>query len=160
HIADVAHFAPHGGPLDREARNRATSVYLPQRVIPMFPEIISNHLASLQQGRVRYVKTVVIDLTPDGKKTGVRFANGAIRVRQRFTYEEVSAILASETPPPHPFPLSPEGRGVRGEGVEPQVYDLLLRMRDLATILRKRRRKRGALELTMPETELEYDNEG
>jgi ribonuclease R len=147
HIADVAHFAPHGGPLDREARNRATSVYLPQRVIPMFPEIISNHLASLQQGRVRYVKTVVIDLTPDGKKTGVRFANGAIRVRRRFTYEEVSAILATETPP-------------TAAKVEPDVYDLLLRMRDLATILRKRRRKRGALELTMPETELEYNNEG
>ena len=63
----MAHFAPHGGPLDREARNRATSVYLPQRVIPMFPEIISNHLASLQQDRVRYVKTVIIDLTPRGQ---------------------------------------------------------------------------------------------
>ena len=55
HIADVGHFAPPGGALDREARGRATSVYLPQRVIPMFPEIISNHLASLQQGKVRYV---------------------------------------------------------------------------------------------------------
>jgi ribonuclease R len=177
HIADVAHFAPHGGPLDREARTRATSVYLPQRVIPMFPEIISNHLASLQQGRVRYVKTVIIDLTPEGVKTSVRFANGAIRVRWRFTYEQVSALLESKTAPaaPHPQPLSPEyrgegsvgsplpgtpGRGVGGEGIEPEIYELLLRVRDLAMILRKRRRKRGALELTMPETELEYDNEG
>jgi ribonuclease R len=147
HIADVAHFAPHGGPLDREARNRATSVYLPQRVIPMFPEIISNHLASLQQGRVRYVKTVIIDLTPEGVKTSVRFANGAIRVRRRFTYEQVSAILAREKPP-------------AANVAEPEVYDLLLRMRDLTMILRKRRRKRGALELTMPETELEYDKDG
>ena len=64
HIADVGHFAPPGGPLDREARRRATSVYLPQRVIPMFPEIISNGLASLQQDRLRYVKSVVIDFTP------------------------------------------------------------------------------------------------
>src|SRR4029077_10976261 len=77
HIADVAHFAPPGGPLDREARNRGTSVYLPQRVLPMFPEIISNSLASLQQGKVRYTKSVLIDLTPEGQKTSVRFANGA-----------------------------------------------------------------------------------
>ncbi|MGH7171143.1 MAG: RNB domain-containing ribonuclease, partial [Gemmataceae bacterium] len=93
HIADVNHFAPPGGALDREARRRATSVYLPQRVIPMFPEIISNSLASLQQGRLRYVKSVVLDFTPEGQKTGVRFANGAIRVRRRFTYEQVFDLL-------------------------------------------------------------------
>src|SRR3954471_23478604 len=87
HIADVAHFAPPGGPLDREARRRATSVYLPQRVIPMFPEIISNSLASLQQGRVRFVKSAIVDLTPQGVKTDVRFANAAIRVKRRFSYE-------------------------------------------------------------------------
>src|SRR5262249_13206195 len=72
HIADVGHFAPPGGALDREARNRATSVYLPQRVLPMFPELVSNHLASLQPNRVRYVKSAIISYTPDGKKTGVR----------------------------------------------------------------------------------------
>src|SRR5262249_234465 len=60
HIADVAHFAPPGGALDREARRRGTSVYLPQRVLPMFPEVISNGLASLQQGRVRYARSVFI----------------------------------------------------------------------------------------------------
>jgi ribonuclease R len=154
HIADVNHFAPPGGALDREARRRATSVYLPQRVLPMFPEIISNSLASLQQGRLRYVKSVVIDYTPEGQKTAVRFANGAIRVRRRFTYEQVSELLASEkslgalTQPRSP-----------GE-IEPEVYDLLLRMRDLAMILRKRRLRRGALELNMPEAELEYDAKG
>ncbi len=93
HIADVSHFAVPGGPLDREARRRATSVYLPQLVIPMFPEIISNNLASLQQDRLRYVKTVVIGFTPDGKKTTTRFANGVIRNRRRFSYEEVLAVL-------------------------------------------------------------------
>jgi ribonuclease R len=183
HIADVAHFAPHGGPLDREARNRATSVYLPQRVIPMFPEIISNHLASLQQGRVRYVKTVIIDLTPQGQRTSVRFANGAIRVRRRFTYEQVSAIVTADTHPSVPEPLAkvkphsshssePEAlakvkqhssltlQARTRDAVEPEVYALLMRMRDLALILRKRRRKYGALELTMPETELEYDDKG
>jgi ribonuclease R len=147
HIADVAHFVPPGGALDREARKRGTSVYLPQRVLPMFPELISNHLASLQQGRVRYVKSVVVDFTPEGQKTAVRFANSAIRVRRRFSYEEVMALLQRKSPPP-------------AEEVEPEVYALLLRMRDLAMLLRKRRMKRGALELNMPETELEYDAQG
>jgi ribonuclease R len=150
HIADVAHFAPHGGPLDREARKRATSVYLPQRVIPMFPEIISNHLASLQQGKVRYVKSVLIDLTPQGVKTSVRFANGAIRVRRRFSYEEVMAFL-------HTYDGEKAEMKVK---VDPEVGALLVRMRELALILRARRRKRGALELDMPETELEYDEQG
>jgi ribonuclease R len=188
HIADVNHFAPPGGALDREARRRATSVYLPQRVLPMFPEIISNSLASLQQGRLRYVKSVILDFTPQGQKTGVRFANGAIRVRRRFTYEQVFALLEH---PPHTQPLSPAsgergergrpsahedggarrkklpssprgGRGVGGEGgeIEPEVHELLLRMRDLAMILRKRRLRRGALELNVPEAELEYDEQG
>ena len=146
HIADVAHFAPPGSALDREARKRGTSVYLPQRVLPMFPEIISNSLASLQQGKVRYVKSALMDLTPLGVKTGVRFANAAIRVRRRFTYEQVAAILDD-----------PQGAGAR---IEPEVLALLLRMRDLAMILRRRRIKRGAIELNMPETQLEFDEQG
>ena len=146
HIADVAHFAPPGSALDREARKRGTSVYLPQRVIPMFPEIISNSLASLQQGRVRYVKSAIMDFTPAGQLTDTRFANGAIRVKRRFAYEQVSAILAN-----------PEKEG---SPIEPEVLELLLRMRDLGMILRKRRMKRGAIELSMPETELEFDADG
>jgi ribonuclease R len=145
HIADVDHFAPQGGPLDIEARKRGTSVYLPQRVVPMFPETISNHLASLQQDRVRYVKTVLIDFTPGGAKAGVRFANGAIKNRRRFTYEQVFALLEQEH--------------LRA-AEDPEVMALLLRMRELGMILRKRRMKRGALELSMPEVELEYDTSG
>src|SRR5205814_5573187 len=66
HIADVGHFAPPGSALDREARKRATSIYLPGKVIPMFPEILSNGLASLQQDKVRFVKSVLMDMTPTG----------------------------------------------------------------------------------------------
>jgi ribonuclease R len=146
HIADVAHFAPPGSALDREARKRGTSVYLPQRVLPMFPEVISNSLASLQQGRVRYVKSALLDFTAAGQRTSARFASGAIRVRRRFSYEQVSAILAD--------PESADGK------IEPEVLALLLRMRDLGMILRKRRLRRGALELNMPETELELDEQG
>jgi ribonuclease R len=145
HIADVSHFAPVGGALDREARVRGTSVYLPQRVLPMFPELISNSLASLQQNKVRYVKSALMDFTPTGQRTTVRFANAAIRNRRRFTYDDVSAILAN-----------PTSTSVKEDK---EVVALLLRMRDLAMILRKRRIKRGALELNMP-VELEYDQHG
>jgi ribonuclease R len=147
HIADVGHFVQPGGALDREARRRGTSVYLPQRVLPMFPEIISNHLASLQQGRIRYVKSALVDLTPAGQITSVRFAEGAIKVRKRFTYEQVSELLND----------SAAGKDAK---VDPEVHDLLFRMRDLALLLRKRRIKRGSLELNMPEVELEYDDQG
>ena len=146
HIADVGHFAPPGSALDREARKRGTSVYLPSRVLPMFPEIISNSLASLQRGRVRYVKSALMDFTLTGQRTGAHFANAAIRVTRRFTYEQVSAILAD-----------PKGAGAK---VEPEVLALLLRMRDLAMILRRRRLKRGAIELSMPEAKLDLDDKG
>jgi ribonuclease R len=146
HIADVSHFAPPGSPLDREARKRGTSVYLPQRVLPMFPEVISNSLASLQQGKVRFVQSVQIDFTAAGQRSHASFALGAIRVRKRFNYEQVSAALAD--PDRHARKLAPD------------VVALLLRMRDLALILRRRRLRRGALELNMPEPELEYDEQG
>jgi ribonuclease R len=154
HIADVSHFASHGGSLDREARKRGTSVYLPQRVIPMFPEIISNGLASLQQDRVRYVKSAIIEFTPAGQRVSTQLANGAIRNKHRFNYGEVSRIL-ERFPAEKATPIAP-----MVEGVSPEVASLLLRMRELALILRGRRKKRGALELVMPQAELEYDDKG
>ncbi len=141
HIADVGHFAKPGGPLDGEARRRATSVYLPQKVIPMFPEVISNGLASLQEGKLRYVKTVRMEFTPGGQKGHVEFFNGAIRNAKRFTYEEVQAAFEAN----------------RSGG---EIESLLRRMRDLALLLRKKRMKRGSLELSMPEAVLEYDDSG
>jgi len=147
HIADVAHFVPPGGPLDREARERGTSVYLPQRVIPMFPEVISNGLASLQEGRVRYVKTVEMEFTPAGEPVSARFANGAIRNRKRFTYEQVQAVLT------HPH-------GEAAKGVSPEIVRMLQEMRTLSRALRARRSRRGSLEMSMPEPVLEYDDKG
>jgi ribonuclease R len=152
HIADVAHFVPAGGPMDREARTRGNSVYLPQRVLPMLPEIVSNGLASLQQGKLRYVKTAQIEFTATGQRTAVHFNNGAIKVRRRFAYEQVSEILQAHE--------SHQARKLQSLGLEPELLDLLLRMRDLAMILRKRRIKRGALELNMPEVDLDYDDHG
>jgi ribonuclease R len=147
HIADVAHFVPAGGPLDRQARDRGTSVYLPQRVIPMFPEVISNGLASLQEGKVRYVKTVEMEFTPAGEPVSTRFANGAIRNRKRFTYEQVQAILDQPT-------------GAHAKAVSPDIVRMLQDMFALSQILRARRARRGSLEMSMPEAVLEYDEQG
>lgn len=159
HIADVGAFVKHGGALDAEARRRATSVYLPQKVIPMFPEVISNGLASLQEGKLRYVKTVRIEYSPHLQKGDVQFFNGAIRNRKRFTYDEVQAILDEMASPDRKSGVataSPAG-GVRPESALPAM---LRRMRDLALLLRKKRTKRGSLELIMPEAILEYDQMG
>ncbi|MDY3556537.1 RNB domain-containing ribonuclease [Gemmata sp. JC717] len=185
HIADVAAFVKPGGALDVEARKRATSVYLPQKVIPMFPELISNGLASLQEGKVRYVKTVRMEFTPGLQKGHVEFFNGAIRNRKRFTYDEVQALLDElASGPTPPGPPSLKGRGetdpsraanvtdaqgappadsplpFREGGPAPDLLPMIRRMRDLALLLRKKRFKRGALELTMPEAVLEYDADG
>ncbi|MCE9565022.1 MAG: RNB domain-containing ribonuclease [Planctomycetes bacterium] len=192
HIADVGAFVKLGGALDVEARKRATSVYLPQKVIPMFPEVISNGLASLQEAKLRYVKTVQMEFTPSLQKGHVRFANGVIRNRKRFTYDEVQAVLNDlASGGSSPSPLAGEGSSrserVRGEastdvgalpltrledsppspargegkdGVAPEIVSMIRRMRDLALLLRKKRFKRGSLELEMPEAVLEYDDNG
>lgn len=146
HIADVAHFVPEDTPLDREALGRGTSVYLPDRVIPMLPEIISNSLASLQPGKVRYAKTVFIEFTPEGQRVATDFHNSAIRSTKRLNYDEVDAFLAQ-----------PEAWR---EKLGPEVHALLGRMHELAMMLRRRRFERGSLELNMPEIKIELDAEG
>ncbi|MFM8709539.1 MAG: RNB domain-containing ribonuclease, partial [Planctomycetia bacterium] len=85
HIADVSHFVEEGSPLDQEARARGTSVYLPDRVIPMLPEIISNNLASLQPDRVRYARTCWIEFSPEGIPVHAEEERSAIKSRRRFT---------------------------------------------------------------------------
>ena len=146
HIADVSHFVRPQSPLDREARDRATSVYLPDRVIPMLPEIISNNLASLQPDRVRYTKSVFIDFTAEGTRIHTETCAGAIRSQRRFTYEEVDDYLQNSA------------RWKRK--LKPNVHDLLGRMHELAAILRARRFQRGSLELSLRETKIDLDTNG
>jgi len=146
HIADVSHFVPPGSPLDEEARKRGTSVYLPDRVIPMLPELLSNGLASLQQGKLRYTKTVFIEYTAEGIPVHTEFCNSAIKVTRRFAYEEVLPII--KQPDKHHGKVNAKIRG------------LLLRMYELAMILRKRRRDAGAIELDLPEVKLDFDSDG
>ncbi|MFM8735529.1 MAG: ribonuclease R [Pirellulales bacterium] len=146
HIADVSHFVREDSPLDQEARNRGTSVYLPDRVIPMIPEIVSNNLASLQPGKVRYTKTCWIEFTPEGIPVHSAVEPAAIRSRRRFTYEEVDVFLADPETPAVEMP--------------PEVRSLLGRMRDLARLLRARRMARGSLQLEMPEVKIDLDRDG
>ena len=144
HIADVSHFVRTGSSLDRSARQRGTSVYLPDRVVPMLPEVISNGLASLQQGRTRFTLSALLEFDPEGRRTHMEFARSAIRVDQRFTYEQAFAVMM--------------GRDTAG--TTPPIQALLGRMLELARILRKRRFQRGSLELVMPEVEIDLDPNG
>jgi ribonuclease R len=146
HIADVAHFVKARTPLDEEAKRRGTSVYLPDRVIPMLPEIISNNLASLQPDRVRYTRTAFIEFTPDGARVTAEIRKSAIQSKRRFTYEEVDEYLAE--------------REAWREKLTPEVWELLARMHELAMILRQRRFTRGAIELHLPELKIDLDPEG
>ncbi len=150
HIADVVHFVRPNTHLDREARRRGTSVYLPGKTLPMLPALISNGLASLQQGRVRYVKTVVIDFDPSGAPTHTAFANAAIRVRRRLAYEQVSEFFADPAAAAAAHP----------DRFPPEVAALLHDAKALYELLRQRRRDRGMLELNMPAPELDFDDRG
>ncbi|MGI9177704.1 MAG: ribonuclease R, partial [Pirellulales bacterium] len=146
HIADVSHFVREGSPLDQEARTRGTSVYLPDRVIPMIPEIVSNNLASLQPGKVRYARTCWIEFTPEGIPVHSAVESTAIKSCRRFTYEEVDVFLADPETPAIEMPA--------------EVRSLLGRMRDLARILRSRRMAKGSLQLEMPEVKIDLDRDG
>ncbi len=146
HIADVSHFVPLGSPLDREARERATSIYLPGRVIPMLPELISNGLASLQPQKVRYAKSAFVEFTEDGARVAAEFHNSAIKSRRRFAYEEVDGFLAS--------PDRWKSKLTKG------VFALLGHMHELAMILRGRRLDGGAIELALPEIKIDLDKKG
>jgi ribonuclease R len=146
HIADVSHFVRSGSALDRAARHRGTSVYLPDRVIPMLPELLSNGLASLQAGRTRYTVSALLDFDPAGILTSKRFARSAIKNDHRFTYEQ--ALDAMKRPSaPH-------------SGVAPAIALMMEQMLELAMILRRRRFARGALELALPEVEIELGDSG
>jgi ribonuclease R len=146
HIADVSWFVQPNSPLDREARSRATSCYLPDRVIPMLPELLSNGVCSLQPAKVRYAKTAFIEFTADGTPVFSELAESAIKSARRFTYEEVDDFLASPQRWRHKL--------------DPEVFRLLERMHELAMALRGRRSARGSLELHMPELKVDLDDEG
>jgi ribonuclease R len=146
HIADVSHFVLRKSELDAEAYQRGTSVYLPDRVIPMLPELISNNLASLQPHRIRYCLSAIVEFDSQGVPISTELFRGAIKSAHRFTYEEIDDYLANDRP--------------WKKKLSPAVFSLVRQMHSLAMILRKRRLNRGAIELTLPEIEIELDEDG
>lgn len=143
HIADVAHFVPEGGPLDIEARERANSIYLPDMVIPMLPEVLSNGVCSLQEGEPRLTKSAFITFDQHGVVKKTAFANSVIHSTKRLTYEQASAVL--------------DGKPGR---LSVKVLTLLKDMDQLAKAIRQRRLKHGMLTLHLPDNELVFDDAG
>ena len=145
HIADVSHFVEERSPLDAEARERGTSVYLPTTVIPMLPETLSNGACSLQEGRTRLTKSAFITFDREAEPVRAEFANSFIRSAKRLTYLQAQAALEGNPGEP---------------GLAPEVMDLLRAMDGLARRLLERRRRDGYLELDLPQVDLEFDDQG
>ncbi len=133
HIADVSRFVAAGGPLDREAARRGTSVYVPGAVDPMLPARLSSDLCSLRPGADRAAVTVEMVIAADGEVGDTRFSRSLIRSERRLTYPEVDALAAGET--------------LGDPGLEADLARAAL----VARALRDRRLARGALEASSPE---------
>src|SRR5207245_3308973 len=140
HIADVAAYVEPDSPLDREARRRGNSVYLPDRVIPMLPERLSNGVCSLKPGVDRLTHSVFIYFDKRGSAKSARFTRSVIRSAHRLTYKQAYAIL---TAPP-----------------ADQLGERLHLAWELAALLRQRRFEHGALDLDFPEVKVWVDKDG
>ncbi|MBX3026854.1 ribonuclease R [bacterium] len=149
-IADVAHYVPPDSALDREAAARGTSVYFPDRAIPMLPARLSSGLCSLQPDRDRLVLAAEMPLDAHGRRRGLTCRRAVIRSRARLTYTQVAAVLsAAETAEIAAWraqlaPLLPQ----------------LRRMRELMLTLRERRVRAGSLDLDLPEALVDLSEEG
>ncbi|MDT7919039.1 MAG: ribonuclease R, partial [Meiothermus sp.] len=152
HIADVSHYVREFSPLDHEAYARATSVYLPGRVLPMLPEQLSNGICSLKPYEDRLVISVLVELTPKGKVKDYRFAEGVIRSVARLTYTEVEAFAEGLKHPEQAQVLPPDWN----PGLEEDLK-LLLR---LTQTLKARRLEEGALDFRFTEVKVEVDEDG
>ena len=146
HIADVAHYVDEGGALDLEAYRRGTSVYFPDRAVPMLPEHLSNGLCSLRPDVPRLTMSAFMTIDAKGKVVQRRFVESVIRSGRRLTYEEVTRLL--EEP-------RPDDEGQYGE-----VLGLLQRARALMGKLLKRRLARGSIDFDLPEGDVILDTEG
>jgi ribonuclease R len=146
HIADVAHYVVEGGVLDQEAYRRATSVYYPDRAVPMLPERLSNGLCSLRPHVPRLTTSVFLDIGRDGKVQDRRFAETVIRSSRRMTYNEVRRILEE-----------PQEKDVAEYG---PILTCLREMHVLMTILLHSRLKRGSIDFDLPEGNVELGTDG
>lgn len=142
HIADVSHYVSEGSPIDREAFERGTSVYFPDRVYPMLPRELSNGICSLNEGVDRLTLSCIMDFDEKGAVLSSRLAEGVIRTAARMTYTDVEAILEGDS-------------GVRGRYAP--LVPLFERMERLTRLLIERRKKRGTVDLDVPEFKVILD---
>jgi ribonuclease R len=140
HIADVAAYVTAGSELDKEAIKRGNSVYLPDRVIPMLPERLSNGVCSLKPDVERLTHSVFIQFAKDGRAKSCRFARTVIRSAKRLTYREAYAILKRPT--------------------DDELSERLHVAWELASLLRRKRFEQGSLDLDFPEVKVRLDDQG
>jgi ribonuclease R len=145
HIADVGHYVRPGSPIDREAALRGTSVYFPDRAVPMLPVELSTDICSLRPHEDRLVLSILLEIDHRGDVVSQRFTRGVIRSAERLTYTNVHLLL--------------EGDPGQRERYGSLVSRLEL-MRELALVLNRKRVKRGAIDFDLPEPLIEFDEFG
>src|SRR3984957_7464198 len=145
HIADVAQYVTAGSALDQEARLRGTSVYFPDRAVPMLPLELSTDICSLRPQVERLVLSCVMEIDRRGEIVGYDLSEGVIRSAERMTYTAVNAVM--------------EGDGATRQRYAPLVSTFEL-MRDLALILKAKRERRGSIDFDLPEPVIEFDKLG
>ncbi|MBI4460959.1 MAG: VacB/RNase II family 3'-5' exoribonuclease [Acidobacteria bacterium] len=145
HIADVSHYVRPGTALDREARLRGTSVYFPDRAVPMLPPELSSGICSLKPAEDRLTLSVLMEIDRQGEILEAEFCKGVIRSAERMTYTAVNAVLESD----------PQMRSRYSS-----LATHFEQMRDLALLLNKKRRRLGAIDFDLPEPAIEFDELG
>ncbi len=145
HIADVAEYVRAGTDLDLEARLRGTSIYFPDRAIPMLPQELSTNICSLRPGEDRFVLSCLMQLDSTGRIESYEIVEGVICSVARMTYTEVHAILENDA----------ESRA-RYASLVPEFE----RMHKLAVLMNKRREQRGSIDFDLPEPVIEFDEQG
>src|SRR5712692_9460914 len=145
HIADVAHYVTPDSALDQEARLRGTSVYFPDRAVPMLPLELSTDICSLRPKVDRLVMSCVMEMDHRGEILGCELSEGIIRSAERMTYTDVNAVLEGDA-----------GARQRYAELAPG-FEL---MRDLALILNRKRERRGSIDFDLPEPVIEFDEFG
>ena len=157
HIADVSHYVKEGSVIDKEAFNRATSVYLVDRTIPMLPERLCNFICSLRPDEEKLCYSVIFNLNEQAEIKDWRLVHTVIKSNRRFAYEEAQAILEQNgvvDGTGQPAPPAPKG-GYQGEYAEE-----LIMLDRLAKLLREQRFKNGAINFDSEELHFDVDETG
>ncbi len=168
HIADVAHYVQPDSPANEEGEERATSVYLADRVVPMLPEALSNHVCSLRPGVPRLVQSALMRFDAHGVPGTWRLTAGWIVSRVKLSYEAAEALLNGDEPLPEHWATSsseasgePPWPGIVGwDELHDPVRRALADMRHLANQLRTQRMERGSLDIETPEYKVKHDARG